>query len=354
MTVTARNVYCFVEKYESQITSTLSLTISLYLIRLYFTKTGSKNFGQLTKDEERKLKESNRRISRALRLSKSKGAKFRGVTKFRGGGSYPITPKLLATKFARMTVAAAKDGSIHALALILSCKLYPKSEKWIKTICLGGNTDAIVNEIAKNLHAKRQTIIAQLITDNAIRKNLNDILLELELIEEPLNKLDLFRLAAYDFNAFEVPFVKGAIIGARGLTLMFLTSKIRQILVSELSKEIAKGVFVAILSALSNGGTESLCGIDMTEIEKIKQGLLSRSTLGGIKAPEGSVASNILPLTFNEEIVDFIDIDPVVERLTGSPLIPYSSKFNLDYVIERLVIGLDINQLPRDHITNLW
>lgn len=354
MKLNARQIYCFIENYESQITSTLSLTISLFLIRFYFTNTGSKNFGQLTKDEERKLKESNRRISRALRLSKSKVIKFRGVTKFRGGGSYSITPQLIATKFATMTVNAAKDGSIHALALILSCKLYPRSEKWIKTICLGGNTDAIVNEIAKNLHAKRQKIIAQLIMNKEIRQSVNNILLELELIKEPLSQLDLFRLAAYGFTAFEVPVVKGAIIGARGITLMFLTSKIRQLIVSELSKEIAKGVFVAILSALSNGGTESLCGIDLTEIEKLKQGLLSRSTLGGIKAPEGSVASNILPLTFNEEIVDFIDIDPVVERLTGSPLIPYSSKFNLDYVMERLVIGRDINQLPRDHITNLW
>ena len=348
MELTSRRIYCFIENYESQITTTLSLTISLCLIRFYFKNTGSENFGQLTKEEENKLKKANRRISRALRLSKSK------VAKLRGGGSYPITPKLIATKVAIMTVNAAKDGSIHALALLITFKLYPKSEKLIKTICLGGNTDAIVNEIAKNLHKKRQTIITRLITNKEIRKNINNILLELKLIEKPLSQLDLFRLAAYGITALEVPIVKGAIIGARGLTLMFITNKIKQVILSELSGEIARGVLVAISSALYSGGTESICGIDLTEIKKLKQGLISRSTLRGIKAPEGSVVSNTLFPTFNDEIIDFIEIDPVVKRLPGSPLIPYSPKFNVDYVIERLVIGHDISKLPIDHITNLW
>jgi len=348
MELTSKRIYCFIENYESQITHTLSLTISLCLIRFYFKNTGSENFDQLSKEEEKKLKESNRRISRALRLSKSK------VATLRGGGSYPITPKLIATKVAIMTVNAAKDGSIHALALIIACKLHPQCEKLVKTICLGGNTDAIVNEIAKNLHSKRQTIITRLMMNKEIRKNINNILLELELIKEPLSQLDLFRLAAYGVTAFEVPLVKGVIIGARGIALMFITNKIKQVIVSELSGEIAKGVLVAILSTLSSGGTESICGIDVTEIEKLKQGLLTRSTLREMKAPEGSVASNILTPTFNDEIIDFIDIDPVVERLTGSQLIPYSPKFNVDYVIERLVIGDDISKLPRDHITNLW
>lgn len=348
MELTSKRIYCFIENYESQIAHTLSLTISLCLIRIYFKKTGSENFDQLTKEEEKKLKESNRRISRALRLSKSK------VATLRGGGSYPITPKLIATKVAIMTVNAAKDGSIHALALIIACKLHPQCEKLVKTICLGGNTDAIVNEIAKNLHSKRRTIITRLMMNEEIRKNINNILLELELIKEPLSQLDLFRLAAYGVTAFEVPFVKGVIIGARGIALMFITNKIKQVIVSELSGEIAKGVLVAILSTLSSGGTESICGIDVTEIEKLKQGLVSRSTLRAIKVPEGSVASNILTPTFNDEIIDFIDIDPVVERLTGSQLISYLPKFNVDYVIERLVIGDDISKLPRDHITNLW
>ena len=347
MELTSKRIYCFIENYESQITHTLSLTISLCLIRFYFKNknTGSENFDQLSKEEEKKLKEANRRISRALRLSKSK------VATLRGGG---ITPKLIATKVAIMTVNAAKDGSIHALALIIACKLHPQCEKLVKTICLGGNTDIIVNEIAKNLHSKRQTIITRLMMNKEIRKNINNILLELELIKEPLSQLDLFRLAVYGVTAFEVPLVKGVIVGARGIALMFITNKIKQVIVSELSGEIAKGVLVAILSTLSSGGTESICGIDVTEIGKLKQGLLTRSTLREIKAPEGSVASNILTPTFNDEIIDFIDIDPVVERLTGSQLIPYLPKFNVDYVIKRLVIGDDISKLPRDHITNLW
>jgi hypothetical protein len=315
---------------------------------LYFSKTGSKNFDQLNKEEEKKLKEADRRISRALRLSKSK------VATLRGGGSYPMNSKLIATKVAIMTVNAAKNGSIHALALIIACKLHPQSEKVVKTICLGGNTDAIVNEIAKNLHSKRRTIITRLMMNKEIRKNINNILLELQLIKEPLSQLDLFRLAAYSVTAFEVPLVKVVVLGARGIGLMFVTNKIKQVIVSELSGEIAKGVLVAILSTLSSGGTESICGIDVTEIQKLKQGLLTRSTLREIKAHEGSVASNILTPTFNDEIIDFIDIDRVVERLTGSQLIPYLPKFNVDYVVERLVIGDDISKLPKDHITNLW
>ena len=57
--VTSERIYCFIEKYESQITHTLSLTISLCLIRFYFKRTGSESFNQLTKEEERKLEKSN-------------------------------------------------------------------------------------------------------------------------------------------------------------------------------------------------------------------------------------------------------------------------------------------------------
>ena len=59
MELTSKRIYCFIENYESQITNTLSLTISLCLIRLYFNNTGSENFDQLTKEEEKKLKEAN-------------------------------------------------------------------------------------------------------------------------------------------------------------------------------------------------------------------------------------------------------------------------------------------------------
>lgn len=234
-----------------------------------------------------------------------------------------------------------------------------KGENFIKTICLDDNTDALVNEIAKNLHTKIRTIIKRLIMNKEIHKNFNNILLELELIKEPLSQLDLYRLAAYGITVFEIPIVRGAIIGARGIALMFLTNKIKQVIVSELSGEIARGVLVAIFSVLSGSDGGTICGVDVTEIEKLKQGLISRSTFRGIRTPEGSVANNILNPTFNDEIIDFIEIDPVVERLTGSPLfknplIHYSPKFNIDYVIERLVIGNDISQLPGDHITNLW
>ena len=246
-----------------------------------------------------------------MRLSNS-NSKLAAL-RLRGGGGYPIDAKLIATKVARMTVNAAKEGSINAVCLIIACQVLPKCEKWIETICLGGNTDAIVNEIAKNLDTKKHTIIRRLLLDKEIRKNINNILLELELIKEPLSKTDLVRLAAYSVTVFKVPLVKGAIIGARSITLMFITNKIRQVIVSELSGEIAKGVLVAILSTLSSGGPESICGVE--EIEKLTQGIISRPPLKGIKAPEGSVASNILPPTptFNDEIRNFIDVDPVVE-----------------------------------------
>ena len=81
-----------------------------------------------------------------------------------------------------MTVNVVKDGSIQALAIIIACKLHPKCEKLVKTICFGGNTDAILNEIAKNLHSKRRTIITRLMMNAEIRTNINNILLELELI----------------------------------------------------------------------------------------------------------------------------------------------------------------------------
>jgi hypothetical protein len=192
-----------------------------------------------------------------------------------------------------------------------------------------------------------------------IRKNVNNILLELELIKEPLSQVELFRLAVYGLTVFEIPIVKGAILAARGIMLMYLTDKIKQVIVNKLSGEIAKGVLLAIGSMLSNSETKAICGVDLTEIEKLKQGLISRSTFREIMVPQSSVATKILHPTFNDEIIDFIKVDPVVERLTSSPLVKntlihYSPKFNVDYVIERLVIGNDISKLPRDHITNLW
>ena len=79
----------------------------------------------------------------------------------------------------------------------------------------------------------------------------------------------------------------------------------------------------------------------------------------GAPKPENSVGNNILYPVFNDDIVDFVEINRGVEKLTGSELlknqlINYSPKFNVDYVMERLVIGNDINKLPENHITNLW
>lgn len=356
----SRRLYCFIESYESEITTALTSTVSLCLIRLYFNNTESKNFTRLTKKQEKKLKKAEKRISQVLKLSKSKvvNSKYivvNEVVKLRGGAS--ITPKIIATKVALIVVNGIKDGSVHAIVLLISCRLYPNIEKAIKTICLGGNTDAIVNEIANNLHANRQAIIGQLLTNEEIRHNFNNILLELELIKKPLTQRELFGLALYSIKVLEVPFVKGAIIGARGVMLMLITNKVRQIIVHEFSREIAKGVLVGILSTLNIGAAESVCDIDLTEIKKMKE-VMTKSPLSlpgtKIKAPEGPFESNILPPIFNDEIIDFIEIDPVVERLRGSLVIPFSSKFNVDYVIERLVMGHDISKLPIDHITNLW
>jgi hypothetical protein len=113
MKLTAKCIYCFIEKYESEMTSVLGATFSLWLIRVYFQKEGTEDFGQLSEEEKKKLKKSNQRISRALKLSKSNLA----IT-LRGGGIDPITPKLIATQLARITLKAAKDGSIHALGVL--------------------------------------------------------------------------------------------------------------------------------------------------------------------------------------------------------------------------------------------
>ena len=85
---------------------------------------------------------------------------------------------------------AAKNGSIHTLALIIACKVHPTSEKLIKAICLGDNTDALVKEITDNLHEKRQTILRRILMNKKIRKNINNILLELELIKKPLTQME--------------------------------------------------------------------------------------------------------------------------------------------------------------------
>jgi hypothetical protein len=246
----------------------------------------------------------------------------------------------------------------HKIALLIACKVHPTSEKFIKAICFGVNNDALINEMANNLRAKRQTILRGIIMNKEIRENVNKILLELELIKEPLTQLELLRLYAACITAFEIPIVKGVIIATRGITLMFITGKIRQLIVSELSGQIARSTIITIMSLLSSNPetARALCGFDLTEIEKLKQGLLSRSNFRQIRTAEVSGATNLLPPIFNDDITHFIDIDPVVE---GSPLfknrlIPYIPKFNVDYVIERLVMGNDISKLPIDHITNLW
>ena len=184
-------------------------------------------------------------------------------------------------------------------------------------------------------------------------------MLELELIKQPLTQLDLFRLAAYDITMFEIPIVKGTIVASRGLGLMFVTNKIKQVILSKWGMEMSKAIILGILTLASGSDGRNICGLDMTEIENLKQGLASTSTVKEISATKSSVATNMLTPMFNDEIIDFIEINPIVEKLTGSPLfknplIHYSPKFNIDYVIERLVIGNDINKLPRNHITNLW
>ena len=57
MELNSNRIYCFIEKYELEITHTLSLTISVWLIRLYFKNVRSENFDHLTKEEEKKLKQ---------------------------------------------------------------------------------------------------------------------------------------------------------------------------------------------------------------------------------------------------------------------------------------------------------
>ena len=353
MKFNATRIYCFIEQYESQITNTLGATISLYLIRLYFNNKDTENFGQLTKEEEEKLKGSNRRISRALRFSKS------NVDKLRGGGSYPINAKLIATKVATITVNAAKDGSIHALALIIGCKIHPKGENFIKTICFGGNTNALINEIANNLQKNRITIIKRLITNKEIRNSVNSILLELEFIKEPLSQMQLLRLAACSISMFEVPIVEGIIIATRGITLMFVTKKIKQAIISELSGEIVKSIILGLIGILANSDGRATYGVEIAEICKLKEAMTKAPIRGGIGAPQSSVATNILIPMFDDDIIGFIEINPIVEKLTGSPLfnnplINYLPKFNVDYVIERLAMGNDISKLPKDHIINLW
>jgi CRP-like cAMP-binding protein len=49
---------------------------------------------------------------------------------------------------------------------------------------------------------------------------------------------------------------------------MFITGKIRQLIVSELSGEIARGALIGLLSLLSNNPETAggICGVDFTEI----------------------------------------------------------------------------------------
>ena len=75
MTLTAKGIYCFIEKYEGQITNALGAFVSLWLIRVYFNNTDPE-FGQLTKEEETKLKASQREITRILRSSKVRSNRF--------------------------------------------------------------------------------------------------------------------------------------------------------------------------------------------------------------------------------------------------------------------------------------
>ena len=57
MGITAKRIYCFIEKYESEMTTVLGATFSLWLIRFYFKNQGTEGFGQLTQKQKKTLKE---------------------------------------------------------------------------------------------------------------------------------------------------------------------------------------------------------------------------------------------------------------------------------------------------------
>ena len=126
---------------------------------------------------------------------------------------------------------------------------------------------------AKRIYCFIEKYESQITT--TIRKNINNILLELGLIKETLSQLDLFRLAVYGITMFEIPIVKGAIIATIVITLMFITNKIKQVIISDFSVQ-AKGASVVIYSMLSGRDIQTICGVDMREIEKLKQALLLR------------------------------------------------------------------------------
>ena len=364
MTINAKGIYCFIEKYEGQITNALGAGFALWLIRVYFNNTDPE-FGQLTKEEETKLKASQREINRILRSSKvkSKSKSKSKLLKLRGGMTGPIEPnaKLLTEKIARLCVNGLINGSVNTASILIACKVSPRAEKFVKTICLGGKTEALVNELALNLQRKRIAIIKHLVRNPKVLKSLNDLLLELEVITRPLDYWDLTRLAAYGISICEVPIVKGAFMVCQGFSFMVITNTIRtsikRAIYSEIGQEVGKIILITFTNALTGTHAESVCGVDMKTIEEFKQAMLSRPR--GLPSGYNQVLAPNNVLKFNDEIIDFVEGEPIIEKLTGSQLlndalIPYSPKFNVDYVIKRLVIGNDINTLPRDHITNLW
>ena len=144
MTINAKGIYCFIEKYEGQITNALGAGFALWLIRVYFNNTDPE-FGQLTKEEETKLKASQREINRILRSSKVKSKSK--LLKLRGGMTGPIDPtaKLLSEKIARLAINGLINGSVHTASILIACKVSPRAEKFVKTVCLGGKTEALVN-----------------------------------------------------------------------------------------------------------------------------------------------------------------------------------------------------------------
>lgn len=289
-----------------------------------------------------------------MKFSKSKSK----ITKLRGGA---VNPPLSAKQVATLTVNAFKDGSIHAIAILIACQAHPKIDNFVKVLIFGDKTktEALINEIAANLYIKRQAIILKLVNNPEMLKNFNRFFLEAGLIETPITLIDLGKAGLSSIFAWEVPIVKSGILACQSIIVLFFTNKIRQFIITQLGQQITKGIIAGILSALTTNNVESFC-VDMTEIEKLKQGTIIPKTLPAVEPSlDPAAANNILTPRFNDKIIDFIDIEPTVEKLFGSQLfenslIHYSPKFNVDYVIERLTMGTDISKLPRDHITNLW
>ena len=132
-----------------------------------------------------------------------------------------------------------------------------------------------------------------------------------------------------------------------------------------MSKEIALVTIVVmgqIVSSVHMDNIEAICKENLPDIQTFREELILRRNSPSpdpILTPKSSVGNLIHQVKFDDDISLFTDIQPLLKQLPGNKsitnkLIDYVPKFNLDYVIERLVIGNDITKLPINHITNLW